>query len=235
MGLVPTELAVSGRALIIPKTSPLRIVFINGPSRSGKDTAGLVICKEAANGPWVLDKFAAELKGRCHGAYKLVDGRTGRPIPFDAFEGQKDVPLDAFNGLSPRQAYIKFFENWVLPVHGEGALGRWLIQRIDFFMEHLKEARPDYVPRGVVITDAGRRRECLPLVEKYGAENCTLIDIERDGLSYDGDCRGRFGLEDMGVRRCRVKNPGDSLSGLSLALRDAAPHLFLEIAKELPR
>jgi len=203
----------------------VRVVFVSGPPRCGKDAAGLIIAKEGAH-PMALDKFAIELKERCHSAYRLMTHRA-MPLPWGYFEEQKDVPLAAFEGLSPRQAYVEFFQKWVGPVCGRDALGRWLVKRVKHFAEIMRK-NGQVVP-GIIITDAGRREDCLPVVSEWGALNMVQVRLSREGCTFEGDSREDFDLRNVGVRTEKVVNPGDTLAGLSNALRAAFPGLFHKI------
>lgn len=203
----------------------MKIVFISGPPRCGKDTAAQLIATEAAE-KMALDKFAIELKERCHSAYRLML-QNGMPIPWHYFEGTKDVPLAAFEGRSPRSAYIEFYRHWVEPVCGAGALGRWLVKRVKHFTA-LMLSRGQAIP-GMVISDAGRREDCIPVIREWGADSCILIRLSREGCTFKGDSRRDFTLRDLGVRTETVVNPGDTIAGLSNAIRRAVPVLYMKL------
>jgi hypothetical protein len=207
----------------------VRIILVSGPPRAGKDTAGQLLCAHAV-GPLALDKLAVDLKERCHAAYRLFDGRTRMPLRHDYFEAQKDVMLQCFEGLTPRQAYVKFFQCWVEPVVGAGALGMWMVRRQMALMRYGLE-KGMVMPAGLVITDAGRVEDCLPVIRQHGAESCTQLRVERDGCTFEGDSRVDFDLSSRGVRVATVRNPGDTMAGLLNRLREAAPWLFIEIAR----
>lgn len=219
--------------ILNPKLRMKQVVLLNGPPRSGKDTVAHIICSTAAHGPWVHDKFAVELKERCHAAYRLYDSRSGLPVHHNYFEKQKDVPLQLFEGLTPRRAYIEFYEKWVAPVCGKDALGRWLVERVGYFMFQQEKNLPAAKRNcAMVISDAGTPEAVQKVVDRFGTDACTLINIERDGCTFEGDSRKKF--EIPGIRTCTLRNPGDTVESLLAAVRAAAPHLYIEIATQLP-
>ena len=100
-----------------------RIIFLNGPPRSGKDYAGNFLKDEMPHA--FVAKFAAILKERVHTIYGL-ECELGLVRPHDFFEDYKDEPLDEFEGLTPRAAYIGFSERYIKPMHGDKQFGIWL-------------------------------------------------------------------------------------------------------------
>ncbi len=85
-----------------------KIILVNGPPRSGKDTIGQLLCQRL---PLVLDKFARKLKEAAHALYGMPE------LPHDHFEACKDTPLEQFFGKSPRQVYIAVSETYFKPLH----------------------------------------------------------------------------------------------------------------------
>ena len=171
----------------------MKIVFFNGPPRSGKDYAASMI-----EGYPV--KLAARLKTMTHQALGLVDS-NGVPLPHDFFEDRKDVELREFRGATPRNAYIAMSEGFIKPLYGAGALGTWLADDIT--------EMEDVWGHGLyLITDSGFREEAEEIVDRFGADNCTLVTLVRHGYSFKGDSRGYIDLVDLGVRRCVIENTG---------------------------
>lgn len=169
----------------------MRIVILNGPPRSGKDYVGLQLGLP-------IVKMAAELKERTHAFYRLTD--DGAPWAHDHFEDIKDTPSHLFLGLTPREAYIAMSETFAKPTHGKRVFGDWLVQ-------HLKQLEADGT-KMVVITDAGFRDECEAIVEEFGASNCLLARIHREGYDFSSDSRSYLNLTDLGVQCQDVTNCG---------------------------
>jgi hypothetical protein len=161
-----------------------RVIFVNGPPRSGKDHAGMQLMWRDDLKDATLQKFAKELKERTHALYKLLDP-NGKPKVHYAYEGVKDDPLQQFHGLTPRQAYISVSENWMKPTHGAGILGTWLI-------ENMQYCRDDAVH---IITDSGFAEEAQTVVDHYGAENCFLVRVHRKGYDFSNDSRSYIDLD----------------------------------------
>ena len=159
----------------------MKIILINGPPRSGKDFAGRAIAA-AIPGPTRIVKMAKELKERCHAAHRLINVH-GEPFAHDTFEDNKDKPTAVFEGMTPREAYIAFSENWIKPTFGAAQLGRWLADDIDEFpcATH-------------IVTDSGFTEEAMVLVQEFGAENITLLRVHRKGYDFSGDSRGYIDL-----------------------------------------
>jgi len=97
----------------------VKIILLNGPAGSGKDTAAfsvkrnLLFQSEHDVNVHVV-KFAEVLKRCTHEAYGLEN------LNHDHYEKVKEMPLDDFFGLSPRDAYIKMSEHCIKPgIHKE--------------------------------------------------------------------------------------------------------------------
>lgn len=196
-----------------------KVVFVNGPPRSGKDTVGQLIKTDRKGrdlGPTCLEKFAHAVKRAVHDRLGLKqaehDPRPGRPLPADYYEQRKDeVGIPGFpDGKSPRDMYIEFSEDIAKPAHGDDVFGQFLLGRL---------VRKIGDNEMVVITDSGFRPEAECIVEHYGAENCLLIRLERDGSSFEGDSRDYIELADLGVTEVDLSNDYETQPELLEALR----------------
>jgi hypothetical protein len=187
----------------------MKIIFINGAPRSGKDSAGLMMKKELP-GTWHLAKLSAGMKERCHAAY-------GMHAAHDTFEEVKDQKLDCFLGLSPREAYIHFSETWMKPVHGDDVFGQFMAQQLSLMGPEVD---------GVLITDSGFACEAEPIVRAFGKDACTLIRLHRHGFTFEGDSRSLIDLCPLGVSTYDVKSPEGDLPGLLNNIKREVPFLF---------
>lgn len=193
----------------------MRVLLLNGPPRSGKDTAGRLI--EQTYYPYVTQhKFAAVVKTRCHAAYGLFD-EFDLPYAADHFEHCKDEPIEPFLDTTPRSAYIDFSESFMKPRHGKAVFGRLLL-------ENLKQEGGEGL---FVITDCGFRDEAAVLVRHFGPDEVALVRLHRDGCTFAHDSRGYIDLSDMGVQPRDVNNNG-TLRDLLAALRVALPEIGLQ-------
>jgi hypothetical protein len=169
----------------------MKLVLLNGPAGSGKDTAGRALAVQM--GAKVV-RFASPLKLATHALYGL-DG-----APADAFEHVKEAHSGLFFGLSPRQAYIEVSERMIKPALGNDFFGRVLAQRLVGLRDSFIEL--------AVATDSGFVGEALPVVEAIGAANVLLIRLHAEGrgCSFRGDSRGHIKLP--GVAALDVHNDG---------------------------
>jgi len=156
----------------------VKIIFINGPPRSGKDTAGEILA-EATGGE--LFKFAEPLKLMAH---RLVSAFAPHAIPeraehaADFFEDVKDEPQPYLFGKTWRQYYIAVSETLIKPLHGD-----------DFFGKVLATDIANLSTGTAIITDSGFMVETPPIVERFGAENCLLLRMRRTGCNFSSDSR----------------------------------------------
>ena len=174
----------------------MRLILLNGPPRSGKDTAATAII--GANIPYfgrqapVRFGMAQHLKEATHALYGHPDRR------FDYYEETKDIPNADFFGLTPRQAYIAVSEKLMKPLHGEDVFGRIYVRRIKTLFATC-----------IIAPDAGFAAEWNPVIAEYGAENLLLIQVYADkrGKTFKGDSRSYIHLP--GVETRAVTNDGE--------------------------
>lgn len=189
-----------------------KVIFLNGPPGCGKDFAGRLFATKYV-GRVHVDKFARVLKEATHALYGIFI--QGKPAPHDWMENRKDEPASELFGLTPRQAYIAVSETYMKEQHGKRIFGQLLERQLG-----IEAAGADLI----VITDSGFREEAEVLVERYGADNCLMIHLQRSECSFDGDSRSRVDLSDLGVKAQEVVNPGTP-DGLLEALSVAYPPL----------
>lgn len=185
-----------------------RLIFVNGPPRSGKDFAGMVLAQRKDLGLTNMAKLSAILKERTHALYLLFD-QGGHPLGHDYFEQVKDNPLEEFHGISPRDAYIAVSESWMKPTHGQGFLGELLVAKLRKHEQHMR-ARWTHI-----ITDSGFVEEAESLVAAYGKANCSLVRITREGYDFSADSRSYIELD---IPTFDVDNDGGTLFAKELGL-----------------
>lgn len=206
----------------------VRIVFVNGPPRSGKDTVGVVIAKESPRVVRIC-KFATEVKDRVHAAYRLFDKQARRPLPSEALESIKEHPQSFLLGKTPREVYIAFSETFMKPLHGEDIFGRLLLGRLQYELACEGGLPAEKQTEVVVITDSGFKPEAGVIVEHFGADSCRLIRVHRHGHDFSGDSRDYANIP--GIEVHDVDNPEGDLKGLLANLRPAIGDLLLGIVR----
>lgn len=109
----------------------MKVVLINGPPRSGKDTLAQALGQMLAEGNLrvLITPLASALKGATHGLFAGLAGETNSPR-WNAFEAEKEQPSEFFLGMTPRQAYIDVHEKVLKPIFGKPFLGQRKAQRL---------------------------------------------------------------------------------------------------------
>lgn len=175
----------------------MKIVLLNGPAGSGKDTAADLLKKEFSGH---IVKFAAPLKAAAAGL--CFNGNRAMFDEFDLDQAKKVEPRPEFFGVSCRQVQIDISEKFIKPVYGEDAFGKICAQRI-IQMSNLGEDGPFFV------SDSGFVPEAEVLIRAFGPESVSLIRILRPGHDFSGDSRGYVQLAHLGIKEFDVLNDGD--------------------------
>lgn len=164
-----------------------KVVFLNGPKGSGKDTLGEALAKHlggyTARFKEVLYKHTADIFN--------VDQSWLEEIANDTT--LKELPCEELHGYSPRAALIFTSENVYKPVYGKDYFGKKTLELLE---------------EGITfITDSGFREEAETIVDGIGAENCVLISLCRKGHYFDEtDSRNYINLDDLNVSRFGYNN-----------------------------
>lgn len=153
-----------------------QIIFLNGPRKSGKDTAAKFIMQEFA-----LDarqaKFAQPLKLAAAAMFNVNQGEFRK---FEAIgSNYKTEPLAKLFGMSWVDILIWMSEGCMKEKFGKDVFG---LLMLSYLMQPT-------MTKMTVISDCGFADELTPVVQFYGAKNCHLFRIYRDGCSFDGDSR----------------------------------------------
>ncbi len=175
--------------LILPFN--VKVVLLNGPPGSGKDTIANKMSMYVGNNYQFFHyKFSTLLKTQVLCDYGFY------PIDYwlDYFEDRKhkEEPRVEFDGKSFREMVIDKSENKIKPILGKDFYGRYLARKItiDFTIS------APFSPL-VAISDSGFLEESLPMIKTFGAENMLLARIraEERGVSYKGDSRSYLKLD----------------------------------------
>lgn len=171
----------------------MKILLVNGPPRSGKDTMGGVLSRLArSKTKHVLDtKLAKALKEMAHDALC----RDVKGLEHDAFEDCKDKPQRELNGRTWREVYIAFSESLCKPLFGQDYWARRVLDEIE-------EAEQDYPLDYVVITDCGFQVEVDSIVDWAAARGhqVVLLRMHRAGCDFSKDSRQTVDLRGRGTQ-----------------------------------
>ncbi len=169
----------------------LHLLLLSGPPRSGKNMAGAAIGRRFG-----ADHFALsdQLKIDTHSFYGL-----GNNLPVMHFENVKDSPCLEFGGLTPRQAYIDYSENYLKPRFGSCRLGEIAVSRIK---RNIGEGRLS------ILSGVGFLDEVRPVVEAARSDCCLhlVVVAAADAESPIVDSRERLDLRKLGVSEFSVAN-----------------------------
>jgi len=171
---------------------PKKVVFLNGPPYSGKDTAANFLHKHFMHAPYYATKlkFSKPLKDACQALYGIDhDERKW-------LEQNKEQPYDKLLGLSWRQSQIVMAEEWLKPTFGNDVLGRIAFRHFQQMPSNM-----------ALISDSGFEQEAVPLVQAFGPDNCLIVQLQREGCTFEGDSRSYWELPD--VTRVEVNNQFD--------------------------
>lgn len=147
-----------------------KFILLNGPPRSGKDTAAKMIIEilRAAGHTAYEDKLSAPIKEAFAGTVQADINE----FVVAGYEASKEQVIPMF-GVSFRQWQIDFSEKFMKPLYGKDIFSKLLLART---------TEEDFC----VVSDCGFQREADYL---SGQAECYVIQIHRPGTSFDGDSR----------------------------------------------
>lgn len=160
----------------------LRVLLLNGPPRSGKDTLSRILTMRPSFTRVIEEKFAAPIKQHFADTWG---------VSLDWIEANKDNIF--MYGVTVRQMLIDYSELYMKPLFGAGIFGKMMVNR-------LKEIEEEYCETSVVvISDSGFAAEAGEVIE--AGHEVHLIRLHRSGFDFKGDSRGYLSKEDLqGIR-----------------------------------
>jgi hypothetical protein len=161
-----------------------RIVLINGAPRAGKNTLAAMIHAMRPSDSNVIG-FSHHLK-RC--VHAIHFGLGTFDMDPDYFDRVKNEPQAMLNGLSWRQEYIRFSEEYIKPQFGK-----------EWFGQKFVEAAQRNPAKLIIVPDSGFRQEAEVVIRAFGFDNVYLVRLHREGCKFTGDSRSHISLEDLGV------------------------------------
>jgi hypothetical protein len=156
-----------------------KIIFLNGPPGSGKDTVAKLIRD--------MDRLRIYNERMSWPAKEGLTRMFGlRPQYVQRLEIASDTSQPLFNGMTWRQMQILLIENYLKEFFGEAILGELCAQRI-------MERDAQGTMYNCYTVDVGQVQECIPLIERFGKTNCKLIRLIRPKHTFT-DTREYIGL-----------------------------------------
>ena len=159
-----------------------KIIFLNGPPSSGKDTAAKII-NQKLHGLTYQYKMALPLKEACHkllglqGTLEELEPLKETPIKFlirDDFNNWPAMKLvNDNNEMTLRQFYIHISENAMKPMFGDDIFGRLAV-------ENLRQSHHIIA----TISDSGFAKEAEPILDFFGADRICLVRLHRPGTEF---------------------------------------------------
>ena len=169
-----------------------KAILLNGPPRCGKNYIANLLSLNIETDSQILG-FGHYLKRSCHA--QIYGGPAWDWDP-DIWDSIKDEPLAILHGISWRQFYIKYSEEFIKP-----AFGPW------FFGQKLVESA-NGAPL-ILVPDSGFQPEADVVVRAFGPENVKLVQVHRDGCNFKRDSRSYISLSSQGVQTFSIVNePG---------------------------
>jgi len=166
----------------MPDPIPLithKIIFLNGPPRSGKDTIAQYMMTKLPNVRH--RKFSTRLKQAAKEMFNLSP-ELYKDLELSGNNALKDEPLPELLGKSWRQALISLSEDYMKPTYGKDVFGQ-LLQ-----IELMRRAPGPFT----VISDSGFDYEAVPIIEYFGPRNCFLWRLHRPGCDFSKDSRSHW-------------------------------------------
>lgn len=208
------------------------VIAFNGPPGCGKDTAATMAATILSQRGFevVQLKFADGLKL----AVNMFCDVDFPELPHEELKKQLTPWADAEHQATFRDAYIAFSEQFAKPLWGEDVFGRILANDIkndggDFFDN---DGNQSIV---YLISDSGFEPEQYPVIEEVGDNGYTLVQIHRDGHTFEGDSRSYISPTRGGLRI--VDNNG-TLDDLAASLHNCIDLIIIGqnwIAHEEPQ
>ena len=166
------------------------IILLNGPPRSGKDTAGHYLHTRYG---FYREKFAQPIRDWACLFFGIADSEI---------EDLKHVEM--LGGRTLRQWMISYSEDFLKKNGGPYIFGELLLNRLE---PGNVGNTIGAIATKVAITDSGFREEGEVVVNHYGRENVHLIQIHRPGCSFKGDSRSYIELP--GIEPIIIHNDGN--------------------------
>ena len=165
----------------------MKIVILNGPPGSGKDTIAKLLMEQLDCEVHTMKApmFKIAMASVCCSEEEFMQRYEDRSL--------KEEPWDVAGGRSIRELMIEVSENWVKPSLGKKQFGL------------LAAHRASQAKTGMVIfSDGGFVEETEAIMETFGSNNVLCIQLHREGYNFDNDSRGYLEMSDLWTAEVRL-------------------------------
>lgn len=182
-----------------------KIVILNGPPRSGKDTM-----VSAVTGIFPLSiaglKMAKPLKDACFAALGITDFPIQRAMDNKYKDRAMSEFLPVNSSMTWREFQIHMSEEVMKPLFGKEVFGQIATARIADMVECTGV-------KFYLFSDGGFEDELRPLVRKFKAENVLIVRLHREGCDFSLDSRGdlKIAARHLGLQFEELRNDGGVL------------------------
>lgn len=167
---------------------PHQYIFLNGPPGSGKDLAVKFILKEYPVEARHM-KFSGVLKAAARAMF-LVGEDLWAELEKEGSQAAKDKERAEFFGMSWRQVLIWLSEDAMKPAFGLDVFGQLMAKQLQ------QRTGTEFT----VISDCGFAAEVHPCIKAVDPRNCHLVQLHREGCTFEGDSRSYLNPDDLPLR-----------------------------------
>lgn len=166
----------------------MKVILFNGPPGAGKDEAARFI--KELDPRYNLVSFKQALFDATVDHFKV--DRDWFMNDYDNRE-LKEVPMEELQGYSRRGALIHVSEDILKPKYGKECLGAIA-------------AKGMHKSKRYVFSDFGFYDEVAPVINKFGVDEICVVQIFREGCTFDNDSRRYIGKTFDRSIFCQTKN-----------------------------
>jgi len=157
----------------------MKLILLNGPAGSGKDTIAKMIGDKYNV---IQEKLAFPIKRAIAAAFAMDKNQYEYFFETDA----KNIEQDFFFGHTPREVLIGFSEIFMKPRVAHHAFAELFIRRTDNWL-CANTNNPHEIT--FVLSDCGFNVEADYLIQQLGAANVAIVHLVREGKTFTGDSR----------------------------------------------
>lgn len=168
----------------------MKIILLNGPAESGKDTFANIIQKNygVAN-----TKLAYHMKESISTFFMLTYERLDE---LDNNHKLKETPLPELGNRSFREICIAFAETFAKPLFGND----W------FAKQTVNDIKKSYFFSEFCVSDIRRKEEVTEFLNNFEKDDILLVKIYRTGYTFANDSGGYVDTTDLNINEINLYN-----------------------------